>query len=309
MKKLLLFGLGIVLFTACNPEQRYAQNSPEVEIFKAVIKDYNDQDWEAMKAHYADTAKTYNNTINKPMSLDQVIVFHQQGAQDFSERGFIKGEEEYEMVVTDKGETWVNFWGDWKGTLAANGKEIKIPIHLTSQFKNGKIVRASGFWDNTSIVLAMEEIELKNNMPPNQKIMDQNLDAFQNKFHNEKDITALDDILAANYVRYMNGVKVAESSKELGEGMSTTFMKGFPDMKITTSERIYKGNKAYIHWSFKGTNTGEFNGVSPTGKKVETSGLSEVHFNSEGQLYLEKVYFNEGDLLNQLGYTLSPPKS
>ena len=122
MNKLLLFGFAMILFTACNEKQRYSQNSQEVETFKAVIKDYNDQDWDAMKAHYADTAKTYNNTIDKPTSLDEEMVIHQQGAQDFSERGFVKEEDEYEMVVTDKGETWVNFWGDWKGTLAASGK-------------------------------------------------------------------------------------------------------------------------------------------------------------------------------------------
>lgn len=298
-----------LLFIACNQEQRYAQNSPEIEIFKAVIKDYNDQDWEAMKVHYADTAKTFNNTIDKPMSLNEVMAFHQQSAQDFSERGFVKGEEEYEMVVTDKGETWVNFWGDWKATLAANGKEFKIPIHLTSQFKNGKIVRASGFWDNTPMVLASQEIEAKNNMPPEQKIMDQNLDIFLNKFLNMKDATALDKILATNYVRYSNGVKEATGAKELGEAMNTTFMKGFPDMKITNSERIYTGNKVFINWDFTGTNTGEFNGVPATGKKVEASGISEIHFNSEGKLYLEKVFFNEADVLNQLGYIVSPPKS
>lgn len=297
-----------LLLIACDQEQRYAQNSPEVEIFKAVIKDYNDQDWEAMKTHYADTAKTFNNTINKPMSLDEIIAFHQQGAQDFSERGFVKEEDEYEMVVTDKGQTWVNYWGEWQATLAANGKEFRIPIHLTSQFKNGKIVRASGFWDNTPMVLATQEIEAKNNMPPDQKIMDQNLDILLDRFHNAKDITVLDNILATSYVRYMNGVKVATGAKELGESMSTTFMKAFPDMKITNSERIYNGNKVYIHWGFKGTNTGEFNGAPPTGKKVETTGISEVQFNGEGQLYLEKVFFNESDLLNQLGYTVNPPK-
>ena len=180
---------------------------------------------------------------------------------------------------------------------------------MTSQFKNGKIVRASGLWDNTPIVLAMQEIEAKKKMPTDQKIMDQNLDLFLSKFLNEKDITALDRVLDKSYVRYMNGEKVATGAKELGEGMSTTFMKGFPDMKITNSERVYAGNKVFIHWGFKGTNTGEFNGIPPTGKKVVVSGLSEINFNSEGQLYLEKVYFNESDLLNQLGYTVSPPKS
>jgi hypothetical protein len=38
MKKLLFTGLFLVLFTACQNEQRYAQTSPEVEMAKAIIK-------------------------------------------------------------------------------------------------------------------------------------------------------------------------------------------------------------------------------------------------------------------------------
>lgn len=309
MKKLLLFGLATILFTACNQKQRYTQKSPEIDSFKSVIKSYNNEDWEGMKVHYADTAKTFNNSSDVGLSINDMIAYHKESLGNLSSRGFLEKDQEYEMVVTDKGDTWVNFWGDWEGTLKANGKKIKIPIHLTGQFKDGKIVGTSGNWDNAPMALALQEIEAKNNMPPEQKIMDQNLDILIDKFHNEKDITVLDNILATNYVRYMNGVKVASNAKELGEGMSNTFMKGFPNMKISNSERIYKGNKAYIHWVFTGTNTGEFNDLPPTGKKIKVSGLSEAHFNGDGKLYLEKVYFNEVDLLNQLGYTVSPPKS
>ena len=55
------------------------------------------------------------------------------------------------MVLDDKGETWVNYWGVWKGTMAANGKTYEIPIHITSQFVNGKIVKSYGYWDNSPI--------------------------------------------------------------------------------------------------------------------------------------------------------------
>ncbi len=34
---------------------------------------------------------------------------------------------EYEMVVTDKGQTWVNFWGLWEGTLPQITKHTAFP--------------------------------------------------------------------------------------------------------------------------------------------------------------------------------------
>lgn len=166
MKNIFLVSLAIVLFTACNQKQRYTQNSPEIDSFKSVIKSYNDQDWDAMTAHYADTAKTFNNSSDIGLSLVEMVDYHKESLANLSNRGFLVKDQEYEMVLTDKGTTWVNFWGDWEGTLKANGKKIKIPIHLTGQFKDGKIVRTSGNWDNSQMLLALQEIEAMNNLPP-----------------------------------------------------------------------------------------------------------------------------------------------
>lgn len=166
MKKILLLGIAIVLFTACNQKQRYTQNSPEIDTFKSVIKSYNDQDWEGMITHYADTAKTFNNSSDLGISLTDMIAYHKESLSNLSNRGFLDKDQEYEMVVTDKGDTWVNFWADWEGTLKANDKKIKIPIHLTAQFKDGKIVRSSGNWDNAPMVLALQQIEAINNLLP-----------------------------------------------------------------------------------------------------------------------------------------------
>lgn len=165
MKNNILVCLAIVCLTACNQKQRYTQNSPEIDTFKSVIKDYNEQNWEAMTAHYADTAKTFNNS-DIGLSLDEMVDYHKQSGTNLSSRGFIEKDQEYEMVLTDKGDTWVNFWGDWEGTLKASGEKIKIPIHLTAQFKDGKIVRSSGNWDNSQMLLALQKIDAMNNLPP-----------------------------------------------------------------------------------------------------------------------------------------------
>ena len=68
-----------------------------------------------------------------------------------------------------------------------------------------------------------------------------------------------------------------------------------------------KDRHLFAHWTFTGTNTGIFGEFPATGKKAKVSGMSLLSFDEEGKLYREEVYYNELDLLQQLGYTLVPP--
>jgi len=63
------------------------------------------------------------------------------------------------MVITDDDQTWVNYWGLWKGTLKATGEEFEIPLHITQRFIDQKIVSEHGYWNNSDIVLALSKLE------------------------------------------------------------------------------------------------------------------------------------------------------
>ncbi len=306
MKKVTLLAMTILLFIACNQKQRYSQNSPEIDTFKSVIKSYNDQDWEGMTDHYADTAKTFNNSSDKGLALDEMVAYHKQSLDNLSSRGFLDKDQEYEMVVTDKGDTWVNFWGDWEGTLAANGKTIKIPIHLTAQFKAGKIVRSSGNWDNAPMVLALQEIETKKNEPESTQRIRATYDAFIELLNNQ----GMDDfhtIATKNFVRYGNGIKEANNPAEQ-TAIIKVFHKAFPDFHITYNNLEIRDGKSYSNWMVTGTNTGAFGDNPPTGKKTTTHGISICHYDSEGKMTEEHVYYDMHGVYEQLGYILSPPK-
>ena len=158
MKKLLFVVVISVLLSACENTQRYTQNSPEIETVKAIIKDYNAKNYESVVSHFADTANVYFNSSTS-FKASKLPDYHSETDPNFSSRGFVKEGQEFEMVVTDKGITWVNFWGSWEGTFAANGKKTTLQIHLTLQFIDGKVVTEYGYWDASGIVLAMQEIE------------------------------------------------------------------------------------------------------------------------------------------------------
>ena len=63
MKKLFLLGFAVILFAACqNNQEQFTRTSPEIDVAKALLKDYHAGDWEAWATHYADTAKIFHNT-------------------------------------------------------------------------------------------------------------------------------------------------------------------------------------------------------------------------------------------------------
>ena len=153
MKNLFLLGLVVVFFTSCNQKQPYTQKSAEIDTYKKVMEDYKTQNWEDYRLHYADTAKIANNVVKeKAQTITQAIEKAKSDAKLFN---WVVEDIDYEMVITDKGETWVNYWGVWKGTLKTSGKVYVIPFHNTAQFLDGKIVREGGYWDNSEIVTDM----------------------------------------------------------------------------------------------------------------------------------------------------------
>ena len=259
MKRLLLLGLSVILFTACQQEQRYFSESSEITSMKASITQYADGDWEAWSSHFSDTAKFYINS-NKAINIDEFKQGQLGLLSNFSSYGFVKEGSFTEMVLDSDDETWVNYWATWKGTLKANGQEIDIPVHITSEYVDGKVVQLYNYWDSAPITNALAEIEEANNMPVADKAIINQVDKFINVFLNKQDASALSDILADDFVRYMNDVKVATGGPELAESMKVFFI-GFPDLKITLLHKspIFN-NTMFIHWQLTGTNTGEFAG-------------------------------------------------
>lgn len=162
MKKFIYFLFAFAFFSSCAPGKpdRYFSASPEIEVTKLTLKYYLDANWDAMKVLYADTAKVLNNVPEaKGVSIDAAITEFQQEHELFASISYAKEEDFFEMVVTDEGETWVNYWGLWKGTLKATGETFEIPLHITQRFIDQKIVAEHGYWNNSAIVIALSKLE------------------------------------------------------------------------------------------------------------------------------------------------------
>lgn len=160
MKKIILFGLTIFLFAACqnNKPQRYWSASPEIDITKALVKDYENGNWENWVTHYADTAKVFHNS-SVGITSQELQEALKNTLQYMSSYQFNKKEMFIEMVVDAKEDNWVYFWGIWEAKVADSNIELAMPVHIAQQFVNNKIVREYAYYDPSSISAAIGEIE------------------------------------------------------------------------------------------------------------------------------------------------------
>ncbi len=81
---------------------------------------------------------------------------------------------------------------------------------------------------------------------------------------NEKDLDALDDIMANDFVDLDQNLNGLESFKKY----ESMFLQGFPDMHLTVKDIVAKGDRVWIRSEITATNTGEFRGLPPTGNKI-----------------------------------------
>ena len=86
--------------------------------------------------------------------------------------------------------------------------------------------------------------------------------------YNKRNLDAFDDLLAPDYVDHTSQVG-REGLKQL---MNMAF-KAFPDLHETIEDIIAEGDKVWVRITFTGTNTGEWLGFAPTGKKVTSKNV------------------------------------
>lgn len=307
MFKIMIPVLCCILFISCQEKgpERFSTTGAEVDLVKAVIEAYEKGDWEAWKSTYADTAKVYYNSWNSHIDVADALEGHQNTASLMASYEFEDDPIFFEKVITDDGNTWVNFWGHWVGSLAENGQGLQTPVHVSFQVADGKIVEEHGFWDNAPLNKAMQELAASKNMPETVQNIKTTHDRFTD-FWNKHDTEILKDIIHANVVRYTNGNKEATNKEEYA-AFAEVFFTAFPDLRFTVRDVTISDGKSSHYWTGMGTNTGPFGDNAATGKTITTYGHTVITYNKEGKIIKDESFFDMADMYQQLGYTISPP--
>lgn len=303
MKKLILLGLAIILFTSCQQaEQRYFSESAEIDALRAGIVAYEAGDWDTWKGHFSDTAKIYVNSKSS-VNVDTRLIELKAAAAGFSTYGFDREKEYIEMVLDKDKETWVYYWAQWNGVIAANSKMISVPVHLAIQFVDGKMVEEHIYFDGTEMNNEMAALA---NMSELDKTLAENMNKLRQAWV-DNDLATFNSLSSENVGRSVNGVKVVKNQKEYADLIQSNHNM-LSDINIVTNDMFIKDNKAYIKWTFTGKNTKDIPDMPATNKPVSINGFAIWSFNNEGHATYEDVYFDQNDVNIQLGYTMTPPK-
>jgi predicted ester cyclase len=111
----------------------------------------------------------------------------------------------------------------------------------------------------------------------------------------EGDLDALDELMAP---------ELAEEFKR----DVTEIRRAFPDYAGTNVEQVAEGERVANRFVFLGTHLGEFEGVSPTGKRVEFIGHS-IDRVVEGKIVESWVEMDVLGVMRQLGAVPEPGQS
>ena len=115
---------------------------------------------------------------------------------------------------------------------------------------------------------------------------------------NQHDPALVDELCAANVV-FHDGSRTVQELQTYKRFL-LKFFTAFPDAHFTTEELIAEGDTVVVHRTFRGTHTGSFMGIPPTGKQVTTTVMTINRF-ADGKIVEVWNNTDDLDLLQQLG--------
>jgi len=118
---------------------------------------------------------------------------------------------------------------------------------------------------------------------------------------NKSDLRVVDEIFVENFA--INGVVIGHENLKQSMRLRLT---AFPDLHVTIEEIIGEGDQVGIWYTAQGTQRGEFEGISPTGRRVRWVGFDLLRVRS-GKIAQGRFIDDSLGLMRQLGATLSPP--
>jgi len=119
------------------------------------------------------------------------------------------------------------------------------------------------------------------------------------------DIDGFADLLADDLVEHEEFPGL-EPSKEGVKQFFAIFRAGFPDLRYEPQDIIVSGDKVAVRARFKGTQSGEFMGMPPSGKSVDVQLVDIVRFEDDGLAHEHWGVFDAMSMMQQLGAMPEP---
>ena len=109
-----------------------------------------------------------------------------------------------------------------------------------------------------------------------------------------------DELIAPTYAHHDSSTPDVGRGPEGEKKRAANYRGAFPDLRLKIEDTVAEGENVVVRWSSHGTHKGEFNGIAPTGKQVNLTGVSVVRF-SNNKIVEGWVNWDALGLMQQLG--------
>lgn len=121
-------------------------------------------------------------------------------------------------------------------------------------------------------------------------------------------IDVIDELVASSYIGFDQAEPApTQGSAAMRENVER-YLAAFQDGSLVVDGQIVEGNRVSTRWTMKGTHTGEFAGMAPTGKQVTVSGVTISRIAS-GKVVEAWTTWDRLGLLVQLGAVGEPARA
>jgi steroid delta-isomerase-like uncharacterized protein len=120
--------------------------------------------------------------------------------------------------------------------------------------------------------------------------------------------SVLDQLLASdatNHELSKEPVSGRNAYKEWATGFRQVTARGYPDLDIALDAIVAEGDLVVKRWTFRGTHTGDYMGLPPSGKKVVMAG-STMYRIQGGQVRESWWNYDALGMMQQLGIIPAP---
>jgi steroid delta-isomerase-like uncharacterized protein len=121
---------------------------------------------------------------------------------------------------------------------------------------------------------------------------------------NKHNPAVVDEIYAADFVDRSPDIPGIPHTREGLKQFMGVYLRAFPDATITVEDQLVEGDRVVTRWTGRGTQTGEFMEMSPSGKKVAVQGVQIDRF-SGSKIVESWTLFDQLTMLQQLGAVAS----
>ena len=84
------------------------------------------------------------------------------------------------------------------------------------------------------------------------------------------------------------------------------FMTALPDIKLTVEDIFGEGDRVFSRTRLEGTNTGQFDGIPPTGKRIDVRWIMNAARVKDGLIVEEWEIVDQLEIMRQLGVIDAP---